>query len=422
MPARCSQGTSNGPNQVSDQRWTSGSRQRTPSRCPSTTPSRRGDGAEHQAAAEDHPAALARACRRSPPSGRGCATAGARSRRTPVRPAAPPRAAPSPRSSTITATMASSAAELQERISAGISERGGGSVTTARDSTVAPIALSSSDLLPGDRTAGDQPGGPVAPAGRCRGCPTGPATIGYVREDGRLGDPDDRRSGRPSATRSRASPTAYPSVEHRLVDDDLVGRGGPATRPSGRRDPSVERVAQVDLGRPRRTRRRRRCRTRHPSGAPRAAARRRALRERRPSGRRRCRGSPVGGVGLVGVEGLDHRRRRQRVRRPARSAAPRRRSSPSTLFTCGSGSRRRPQSPRAPATRSSPAPGSSDHGPATASRRARRSGSRQPASQLTGWSPTRGGGRPGRTRSRRSPRRRAGTPPGRPRRRAVPRG
>ena len=96
MPTRCSHGTSNGPNQVFGPVLEHGQQQPRRPRCrgrrraprPRPRARRRRRGSR---------AGSGPVCHRSRPAAPGCATAGGRSRRTPARRAARPRAAPSRR-------------------------------------------------------------------------------------------------------------------------------------------------------------------------------------------------------------------------------------------------------------------------------------------------------------------------------------
>ena len=177
MPTRCSHGTSNGPNQVSDRDWSSGCEQ--PRDADAERPPRaRRPRCRARGRRRRRPAATASAYPRWPPSAPGCAAACGRSPRTPGRPAAPPRSAPSPRS-------APARRPWRRRCcagctSAGISEAGGGSLITARDATVAPMPLSW-------RTVAHETGPPSTSHARLLPvstpkAPSGPAAAGKVAD------------------------------------------------------------------------------------------------------------------------------------------------------------------------------------------------------------------------------------------------
>ena len=135
------------------------------------------------AAGEDRPGATAAAYRRWPRSGPGCATDAGRRPRTPGRPAAPPRSAPSPRSARGRRRSASgrptvALTELRRQLG----RAAAGARSPARDSTVAPIALSartSSQETGAPPTS--QVGRPSAGAAR-RAAERSPTTSGWVRE------------------------------------------------------------------------------------------------------------------------------------------------------------------------------------------------------------------------------------------------
>ena len=177
-----------------------------PGRCRARTPSYGGDRAEHDRADEDRRGAPATACRRRPPSTPGCAAACGHRPRTPARRAGRPRAGPSRRSAR---------ARRRRVVDSGWTplgdlRDGGGSVMTARDVTIAPIALSASTWSHDTWRTVDQPG----PA-------TGSAAIERAEEPDGVGKsgtrwssamPDDRRvdtSGRLLVVvTSSGSPTA----------------------------------------------------------------------------------------------------------------------------------------------------------------------------------------------------------------------
>ncbi len=330
IPARCGHGTSNGPNQLPEKRWTTGI---------SAQP--RSDPEHARPAARPRPRAPRRrpARRGAPATGVPPVAAISASdrdwRRAPTANAGPASSTTSSSAitmtSTATAIAASSVPDDQDRISAGISESGGGSSSTARESTRPPTRLSLLHLFPRDRAAADQPGRRPAVVGRGQ-------LLGGADEDRGvavlrgLADPHHRQ--RHATVELEPVADREAPVGERGVDHDLV---------VGLRDPTLldveeavgERVREVQLQGPPRSRRRGRSRPGRRRGSTRRRARRaRARGVRRPDPRPPPRRGP--------------RRRRSRRRRGRRTEAPW--SIPGWKDTRASAAPRRRSRPSAPDT------------------------------------------------------------------------
>ena len=212
---------------------------------PSTTPTTDGDQPEHDAAAQDDAAAWP-ACRRSRPSGRACGPGAGRRRRTPGRPAGPPRAAPSRRSARPPRAVASRPVPYPHLLRP--SRRRRRRVGDDRPGrTDRPERVELVHGRPRHRAAVDEPLAHRRPARRPgrRPAPRRPGSRGRRRL---RPTPTMVGSSRRSPAQSSASPTAKPLASSASLTTTSSGRRGPA---AGRQleQAAGQRVAQVHLGR-----------------------------------------------------------------------------------------------------------------------------------------------------------------------------